>query len=164
MYPLPFRLPGVTPRVQLTCERGRSSRPHGVEQFRIAWVRDRNLPSGTHRRDRQRSKTLMIPFDRVETSLSFLRAIEQAEPVGLNTKGATQALGTVHRNSIGSKTPIINRQLRRNGYSPDEVYRRQRTPGGNFWRAGPKIGEAIAALESDRKILLAHLGSRSTRF
>ena len=49
----------------------------------------------------------MMPFDQVNTSLSFLRAIEQAEPVGLDTKGATQALGTVHRNSIGSKTPII---------------------------------------------------------
>jgi hypothetical protein len=50
----------------------------------------------------------MMPFDRIEISLSFLRAIEQAEPVGLNTESATQALGTVHRNSIGSKTPIIN--------------------------------------------------------
>jgi len=85
----------------------------------------------------------MMPFDQVNTSLSFLRAIEQAEPVGLDTKGATQALGTVHRNSIGSKTPIINRQLRRNGYSPDEVYRSQRTPGGNFWRAGPKLARRL---------------------
>jgi len=105
----------------------------------------------------------MMPFDRIEISLSFLRAIEQAEPVGLNTESATQALGTVHRNSIGSKTPIIKRQLTRHGYSPDEVYRRKRTPGGNFWHPGPRIGEAIAALESDRKFLLAHPESRSTR-
>ena len=81
----------------------------------------------------------MMPFDRIEISLSFLRAIEQAEPVGLNTESATQALGTVHRNSIGSKTPIIKRQLTRHGYSPDEVYRRKRTPGGNFWHPGQEL-------------------------
>ena len=52
-----------------------------------------------------------MPFDRVNTSLSFLRAIEQAEPVGLNTESATQALGTVHRNSIGSKTPTVSMKL-----------------------------------------------------
>jgi hypothetical protein len=53
----------------------------------------------------------MMLLDQVNTSLSFLRAIEQAELVGLDTKGATQALGTVHRNSIGSKTPIISPPL-----------------------------------------------------
>jgi len=39
---------------------------------------------------------LAMPFDRVNTSLSFLRAIEQAEPVDLDTEGATHALVECH--------------------------------------------------------------------
>jgi len=44
----------------------------------------------------QREMGLAMPFDRVNTSLSFLRAIEQAEPVDLDTEGATHALVECH--------------------------------------------------------------------
>jgi exodeoxyribonuclease V alpha subunit len=87
----------------------------------------------------------MIPFDRVDTSLSFLRAIEQAEPVGLDTEGAMHALGIVHGPAIGNKTPN-HRQLRRHGYSPDEVYRSQRTFPERAPGSGPDWQKIACAL------------------
>ena len=71
-----------------------------------------------------------------------------ASPNGIPAQEVSHQLGMVKMNGIGRATVPIRRVLTEHGLpSWDEVIIKARTDDGVFWRAGPKIDEAIKIAE-----------------
>lgn len=83
--------------------------------------------------------------------LGFLTMISEAGSDGVVSEDLMQVLHTRHAKGVGGKIAGINNELKAMGYTPKDVYRKSRTAAGRVWKTGPKMREALAALNSHEK-------------
>lgn len=87
----------------------------------------------------------------VELTLRFLKRIaDHAMSGGLTTEEVKDVLGASHVKGVGSKTASVNKVLGDLGFPVTDVYRNDPSAasgGERVWTAGPRIKDAIDALE-----------------
>jgi hypothetical protein len=88
--------------------------------------------------------------DRWEATLAFLSAIRDAGTQGAEVTQIMHALGVRAPKGVGSRTTIVDKSLKEIGFTAEEVYDNERTSQGRFWRAGPRLFEAIDFIVSKR--------------
>lgn len=66
---------------------------------------------------------------------------------GATVEQIMEVLGASHPKGVGSKAAAINKLLNESGFETPEVYTNPRDPNGvRWWKAGPKMEDAISEL------------------
>jgi hypothetical protein len=87
-----------------------------------------------------------------EMALAFLNTVAAREPVGAPVATIMACLGAAHPKGVGSKMAIVNRVLDQAGFAVPDVYTNSRdTHGERLWRAGPRLIQAITAIEASMR-------------
>lgn len=85
-------------------------------------------------------------------ALRFLKLVrDHTASGGASVDQVMQVLGATHPKGVGSKTAQINKFITdTTKIELSEIYTNDRDPlGARWWKAGPKMTEAIAALSQD---------------
>lgn len=85
-----------------------------------------------------------------DAALNFLTAVTGAGIHGANSDLVMKALGTAEPKGVGGRLVRVNNLLVKLGFSPEDVYRKIRTPDGKRWRAANKLQLAITAIKQER--------------
>lgn len=79
----------------------------------------------------------------------FLIALRDAGPAGLPSASIVQIFGVAKATALGGSISKTTRQLlNRLGFDASKVYVNRRKRGSKHWWAGPRIEDAIAAIET----------------
>jgi len=79
----------------------------------------------------------------VPAAYKFLAAIMESPPGGATAEVMMRALGIDNPKAFGGQSAAINKLIQRCGFTLEHVYETTSTAGGRFWRARPKIAEAL---------------------
>ena len=90
------------------------------------------------------------PKTDAEMALDFLRVIAEAEGIGgAPIEAVMRALGAIHAKGVGSKAAVVNKLLDKAGFAIPDVYSNPRDSyGDRYWRAGPRLQDAMDALSA----------------
>ncbi len=86
----------------------------------------------------------------MNSALTFLTAVTAAGAAGADSEHVMKALDTDEPKGVGGRLVKVNNLLLRLGFSPDEVYKKVRTPDGKRWRHGPKIVQAMGSIKQEQ--------------
>lgn len=81
----------------------------------------------------------------------MLREIQSAPDKRALVKTIVNSLGLRATPAIGPVVSLLRRELKQHGFRFDQVAVRRRDDEGRSWIAGPRLNEAIEALESARR-------------
>ena len=83
------------------------------------------------------------------TTVRFLKVVsDHTLSGGATVEQVMEALGSDHPKGVGSKSATINNLLVASGFAPSDVYSSARDPlGVRWWKAGPKMQEALNVLD-----------------
>lgn len=82
----------------------------------------------------------------IPSAIQFLTAIKDAAPPGADRDALMRAMGIGELQAFGGRIAAINKVLERSGFTLSQVYEGIRNPQGKFWKAKPKISEALARM------------------
>jgi hypothetical protein len=80
-------------------------------------------------------------------ALKFLTTIRDGGPNGVSAEPIMRALNASTPKAIGGRSAIINRLLRKHGFTPTHVYDNERTQKGRVWIPRKQLPNAISQLE-----------------
>lgn len=85
----------------------------------------------------------------LETTRVFLQVIADHERTGgADVSTVMRVLGAAHAKGVGSKAAVVNRVLDSRGFAIPDVYTNDRDAlGMRYWKAGPKLADALATFE-----------------
>jgi hypothetical protein len=86
----------------------------------------------------------------MNSALTFLTTVTAAGTSGADSEHVMKALDTDEPKGVGGRLVKVNNLLLRLGFSPDEVYKKVRTPDGKRWKQGPKIVQAMGAIKQEQ--------------
>lgn len=79
--------------------------------------------------------------------IRLMRAVLEAGSLGVTAQELTSKLGLRSARGLSGLSAAVHKDLPSYGYSFDEVFSVSRKRGGSVWRRGPKLADAIEAIE-----------------
>lgn len=84
----------------------------------------------------------------IKSAWNFLAMVARLNSANkrAETPAALEIFAVKHSKGLGSKLAAVNRLLDVTGFALPDVYTTERDAHGSYWKAGPRIAEAITAL------------------